>query len=65
MAFIYNPNTHYQIGDTACEYGSDKKTIELTHNRRLVITQRGSNINEIIPPTTIVVRAKEQMFIQC
>ena len=63
MAFIYNPSTHYPIGDTACEYGSDEKTINQTHNRRLVITPKGKqkiNVNEIIPPTTIVVQAKEQ-----
>ena len=64
MAFIYNPNTHYTIGDTVFEYGSDVKSIKLgqAHNRRLVITPEGSNINvnDIIPPTKIVVQAKEQ-----
>ena len=63
MAFIYNPNTHYPIGDTAYKYGSDVKTIKLSqaHNRQIVITpEDGKNNDNIMPPTTIVVQSKEQ-----
>ena len=59
MAFIYNPNTHYLIGDIAYKYGSGVKTIGL-HNRRIVITLEGVNINvtDIMLLTTIVEQAK-------
>ena len=44
MVFIYNPNTHYPIGETAHKYGSGVKII-VSRNRRIVTTPNGVNID--------------------
>ena len=57
MAFIYNPRSHYPIGEATYKYCSGVKTIE-SHNWITVITPEGVNIDvdyaDILPATRVV-----------
>ena len=62
MAFIYNPRSHYPIGEATYKYCSGVKTIE-SHNWITVITPEGVNIDvdyaDILPATRVVIQAKD------